>query len=283
MLDSCQIAERRAGLAPAEGDRAADLFRASSRLAMRNFLLVSAARASGALLFSLGAKATPIHVGIQAAGGSQVWTSGPIEDPSYVTLSAWEDDGNGWYGVYMTNGQDALGNAGLGVCASQPDGANACASPGETNQIDRLPQQMIEMDISQFNNWNSVTITLLSVEQDPFAGLWGASCSMLDPSCTPTLTALEPACSGPDANGMVFCTYSESYLDDLGINAIWIGPQFDCGRNCGRNFYLGAGDEFGLILDLNPESVPEPSVLGMFGLGTLLLGLFAGLRRRRSS
>ncbi|HET7591473.1 MAG TPA: PEP-CTERM sorting domain-containing protein [Rhodanobacteraceae bacterium] len=250
---------------------------------MRNSLLVSAALASGALLFSVGAKAVPIHVGIQAAGGSQVWTSGPIEDPSFVTLSAWEDDGNGWYGVYMTNGQDALGNPGLGVCGSQPGGANSCAVPGETNEIDRLPQQMIELNITEFHNWNSVTITLLSVEQDPFAGLWGASCSLLDPNCTPTLTALEPTCSGPDANGIVSCTYSETYLESLDIDAIWIQPQFDCGRNCGRNFYLGAGDEFGLVLDLNPESVPEPSVLGMFGLGTLLLGLFAGLRRRRTS
>ena len=29
-----------------------------------------------------------------------------------------------------------------------------------------------------------------------------------------------------------------------------------------------------------PTNVPEPAVLGMFGLGTLLIGLFAGLRRR---
>ena len=34
-------------------------------------------------------------------------------------------------------------------------------------------------------------------------------------------------------------------------------------------------------LDISPHtSVPEPSVLGMFGLGALLIGLFAGLRRR---
>ena len=250
---------------------------------MRNSLLVSAALASGALLFSLGAKAVPIHVGIQAAGGSHLWTSGPIEDPSYVTLSAWQNNGNGWYGAYMTNGQDGQGNPGLGVCGDQPDGNNACTVPGETNEIDGSPQQMIEMDISDFNNWNGVTITLLSVEQDPFAGLWGATCSLLDPGCTPTLTALEPSCSGPDANGIVSCTYTESYLTGLGINAIWIQPQLDCRTNCSQNFYLGAGEEFGLVLDLNPESVPEPSVLGMFGLGTLLLGLFAGLRRRRTS
>jgi hypothetical protein len=29
-----------------------------------------------------------------------------------------------------------------------------------------------------------------------------------------------------------------------------------------------------------PPSVPEPGVLGMFGFGALLIGLFAGLRRR---
>ena len=38
-----------------------------------------------------------------------------------------------------------------------------------------------------------------------------------------------------------------------------------------------------LLADGNdpPANVPEPSMLGMFGLGVFLIGLFAGLRRRR--
>lgn len=37
-----------------------------------------------------------------------------------------------------------------------------------------------------------------------------------------------------------------------------------------------------MVLVESVHSVPEPSVLGMFGLGALLIGMFAGLRRRRS-
>lgn len=43
----------------------------------------------------------------------------------------------------------------------------------------------------------------------------------------------------------------------------------------------GASGDDGKCTGTPPISVPEPSVLGMFGLGTLVLGLFAGLGRRR--
>ncbi|MEO6801338.1 MAG: PEP-CTERM sorting domain-containing protein [Rhodanobacter sp.] len=44
-----------------------------------------------------------------------------------------------------------------------------------------------------------------------------------------------------------------------------------------------AGSLTGVLANIfvgTPPSVPEPGALGMFGLGTLMIGLFAGLRRR---
>ncbi len=44
---------------------------------------------------------------------------------------------------------------------------------------------------------------------------------------------------------------------------------------------ISTGDGSGWIVKDPPANVPEPAVLGMFGIGTLMIGLFAGLRRRQ--
>lgn len=44
---------------------------------------------------------------------------------------------------------------------------------------------------------------------------------------------------------------------------------------------IGQGSSAWIVGHDPPTNVPEPAVLGMFGLGTLLIGLFASLRRRR--
>lgn len=46
----------------------------------------------------------------------------------------------------------------------------------------------------------------------------------------------------------------------------------------GAGFYLTGFDN--VTLGTSATSVPEPAALGVFGLGLLLMGLFAGLRRR---
>lgn len=261
---------------------------------MRNASLVSLALAGAALLFSFGATAAPIHVGLNGAAGQQHWTSPGFGDPSYVTLSAWQRNANqGWDNVWMTNGQDGDGNPGLGVCASAPDTSNVCTNTNETNGIDSIPQQIIDMDISELIHWSGVTITLLSVEHGSL--LTGATCSLLD-NCTPQLVQLDGTmCSAANADGMVFCNYSKDYLSQLGITDIWIQSQSwtGCGSdtetagfgtyaavpNCNGSILLGSGLDFGFIME--QTAVPEPSVFGMFGLGTLLLGLFMAIDRRR--
>lgn len=40
------------------------------------------------------------------------------------------------------------------------------------------------------------------------------------------------------------------------------------------------GQPFPTVADVTVNDLPEPAVLGMFGFGALLIGLFAGLRRR---
>lgn len=48
----------------------------------------------------------------------------------------------------------------------------------------------------------------------------------------------------------------------------------------GRSNFVGFDNvTLGSTTPLNPVAVPEPAALGMFGLGALLIGLFAGLRR----
>lgn len=267
---------------------------------MRTSSLVALALAGAALLASAAASAVPIRVGLQDAGGSHSWRSDAIGDPSFVNLSAWQSNGNeGWNPAWMTNQQDNNAHDGLGVCGSEPsndDGSYFCGNTDETNYIDSSQlQQMIDMNISEFDaDVNGLTVTLLT--NTPL----GASYQLLGMTCTTPgdattctqqiiLSDVQGACSAtpPYAGmqsdtGVLFCTYDQDYLEDLGISDIWIMALNQCdGEFCSNSeLLLGSGDEFGFILD---TAVPEPGALGMFGLGTLLLGLFAGLRRRRTS
>jgi hypothetical protein len=63
-----------------------------------------------------------------------------------------------------------------------------------------------------------------------------------------------------------------NFIDDLLFNGIAHSVVF------GGNFNNVAYDN--VSFGLASTSVPEPAALGMFGLGALLIGLFAGLRRR---
>jgi hypothetical protein len=44
--------------------------------------------------------------------------------------------------------------------------------------------------------------------------------------------------------------------------------------------FLGLVGFDNVTLGANPQAVPEPAALGMFGLGVLLIGMFAGMRKR---
>lgn len=270
---------------------------------MHKSLLASLALVCGALLFPAGAQAIPIIVGLNGAAGNHAWTSGPFGDPSYLHLSgwAWDDTTQTWVPATMTDGQDGNGHHGLGVCSDTQSGSNldsnnVCLNSDETNEIDSIPAQMIQMDISDLEDWNSVRITLLSV--DNYASILGASCSLLTTGCNPTDPAYlgldSQYCSQPDTNEIAVCVFPKGDLAQMGVSAIWISSvsgscpdggihTFAATQQCNSGILLGseASYDYGFSMDGLPATVPEPSALGMLGLATLLMGLLMGLRRRR--
>ena len=70
---------------------------------------------------------------------------------------------------------------------------------------------------------------------------------------------------------------SIAHIQNINITG---GPQGCSGWIVAGQGQGATGDD-GKCAHTPPTNVPEPSVLGMFGLGALLIGLFAGLRRRQ--
>lgn len=58
------------------------------------------------------------------------------------------------------------------------------------------------------------------------------------------------------------------------------GPNSDGWWSVAHVQGIGPNGDSGWIVSGTPVSVPEPAELGLFGVGALLVGLFAGLRRR---
>lgn len=251
---------------------------------MRKPLFTSLALGCGAVLglVSLAAEAIPIHpniVDLSGAAGGATWTSDPIGDPhGTVSLSGWEFDNGAWTPAIMSYKSGSAAETGLGVFCNQTPAGNAC---GE-DEIGSTPWQMIDMDISQFTNWYSLTINLGSIngdnQGDETGYLVGASCQ-LGGTCTSSMLAnpnILGSCTDYGQAGNQTCTFNFTESDLSGITDIWITPSLtnQGGRSDG-NILLG-GD----MTLYTP--VPEPATWGMFGLGALLIGLFAALRRREA-
>ena len=244
---------------------------------MRKSLLVSAVLASGALLFSVGASAIPIKVGLLGASGGTTWTSNPIggssttssaihtfaTNPSHgtVSLSGWEDDEGGWAPATMIKNPDVQG---LGVECNSP-----LASDCTGDQIGSNPAQLIDLDISNLTDWTGLLITIDSVEGTNTGNLFGAACT--PDHCEPI------SFLGGCVTVKGSCTLSLTSRELIDITDIWITPVDLDPIVLGGSLYVctGAGP------CLKPTGVPEPKALGMFGLGLLLIGTFLGLRRRR--
>ncbi len=253
-----------------------------------NLISRSLVFACGALLYSAAALAIPIHIGLMGADGHHSWTSDPIEDPhGTLTMSGWQHDPQSgtWTAASMklvTGGaHDGLGV----VCDEQRADNNCSADPADTGKIDTVPWQMIDMDISEVTDWNGLTITLLQDDPSPASyDLWGGGCNIGTGACDPI-----PLLGCSSSAGTVTCTFTTDYLQKMGATHLWITPWTPPAMRGGRieelgldygQFYLQAD----LVMDLIPQAgeVPEPPVPGMFGLGLLLVGLFAGRRRRRA-
>ena len=244
---------------------------------MRKSLLASLAMGSGALLglASFGANATPIHVGLQGAAGNQVWTSPVIGDPhGTVSLSGWEYDNGAWTPATMSYKSGVPAETGLGVFCNQTPANNACSQ----HEIGSTPWQMIDVNITALTGWTSLTLSLGSVNSAGYPGgdetgyLMGASCQV-GGTCTPFVLASCTDFGGSGSPATCSFNFTRDYLLRREISDIWVTPSTtdESGSNNG-NILLGGS--------LTLYAVPEPAALGIFGLGVLLIGLFAGLRRR---
>lgn len=246
---------------------------------MRNSLLVSTALASGALLFSLGAKALPIHVGLMGAAGSSEWTSPGVVAPDArtsaqserslgtVMLTGWENDDGTWESAVMiqTPGIEALG------IQCNESGPNSCTS----GQIGSNPPQVIDLDVSHLDGWSSLLITLDSPNGTNTGNLFGAMCNPGDSECEATLVPLG-SCTA--TSGSCTISLSSDLLGDL--TNIWImsADVEEDPISLNGNLYVCTGSGPCTV----PTGVPEPKALGIFGFGVLLIGVFVGLRRRRA-
>lgn len=245
---------------------------------MRKSSITSLALGCGALLslVSLGARALPIHVGLQDAAGSHAWTSPLIGDPhGTVTLTAWEYDGNGWTSAVTSYKSGSAAETGMGVSCNQQPTHNECGQ----HEIGATPWQMLDLNISQLTGWTGLTLYLGSVNAAGTGGdetgyLLGASCTV-GGSCTPIVLG---SCTdfGNWAGHSAQCMFNFTEADLLreDITDIWVASSTtDQSGTSNSNILLGS--------DFLLNTVPEPTALGIFGLGLLLLGAFVGLRRRR--
>lgn len=232
---------------------------------MHKHLLVSAvlALAAGLSLVSISAQATPVTVNLSGCGGSLSCTS------DGVTFSGWQFDPVTftWTNTALTYKSDANNETGLGVACN----GGKC---GE-KEIDDTPVQLVATDLSGIR-FSSLSLSVGSVDcdgstncSDPeIAYIYGATCAQ---PLTCVATALG-SYSGLDYPNNTH-TFAFTASDLTGYDFLWVSPvsPSDVGSVNGANF---------LLASVSYNSVPEPAVLGMFGLGALLIGLFADLRRR---
>lgn len=239
---------------------------------MRKSIVLAAALACGALGCSFNASAVPIKVGLTGAAGLHDWTSPGIGDPSYVNLSAWQFENGQWTSAFMVLNSDQTG---LGVCAQQPiDGNTACPTSGDSNEIDSNPWQVIDLSITGDPNWKSASVTLFSVDPGFTGSLFGATCSPDTANCSPITPAFQACAADYPNETTIGCTFSFSPAAVSGYTDLWIMASGTNPKGTDRGNVL-------LSVDFVMNTVPEPASWGVFGLGLLLVGAFAGLRRRR--
>ncbi|GEM_PF-1539738 len=262
---------------------------------MRRSMLASLALGCGALLglASFNANAIPIRPGIKVnlvpAAGSTNWTSPEIGDPhGTVNLTGWENDGGTWTSATMVSPSAPAPSLlreddtpppppfgmGLGVGCNMAPSINTCAH----DVIGTSPWQIIDINISRLTGWDSLTFYLdgTNYGNGVYGYLLGATCTV-GGDCTASVLASTPlATCTSGRSSSARCSFNLSADALLGYSDVWVLSSTT--NQSGRS---NANIQLGGYFYLYPSSVPEPEALGMFGLGIVLIGLFAGLRRRR--
>lgn len=247
---------------------------------MRQSQFFSIVAGAGSALLALGAHATPIHAFnlTQASGQTSYTYSWSFGDPisESLTLSGWEWNGGSWSAADMIYKNGGAGETGLGVVCSQTPAGNSCGQ----HEIGTTPWQMIAIGLNGLSHYNALTIGAASVNTDNSANgketayLYGASCTP-GGGCTPTLLDSYTYTGGIDTVSWKFSLTNLAPYSDL-----WLTPNaWDTTPNNNGNVLLWGGPNGN---GFSVSVVPEPSVLGIFGLGLLMVGLLLGIRRRRA-
>ncbi|MGH8283160.1 MAG: hypothetical protein ACRESE_04870 [Gammaproteobacteria bacterium] len=237
---------------------------------MRKHLFISAALAlaAGLGLVSFGAQATPIPVNLSGCAGQTTCTD------NGVTFTGWEYTSSGWQAAPLTYKNDPHGESGLGVECSFASGpkciqGDGTQGPGNQLEINATPWQMIGVNIGSLK-LSSLLLGVGSVDSQGGKGN-PETAFLLAGLCT------SPACVIAEVNYYVGSNADNTSLFTFspeGLSNFFLTPRLFANSN-------PAPDANILLASLAYNvTVPEPAELGMFGLGVLLIGLFAGLLRR---
>ena len=229
-------------------------------------LITPAAMALGACLAlaAWSAQATVINVPLSGCAGHPSCTS------DGVTLSGWEykTKAGVWAPVYMTYKAHGPDETGLGLNCAYGKG-DKCGQ----DEINTMPPQYIAADISGIK-FTGLSIGVASVDNggcgnkpcsspDEEAIIYGSACANLS-ICGVAVPLASYTFNGTDETWTF--NFSAAFLS--GYSFLYVTPLG------------GPAPDSNILLASLSYSVPEPGVLGMFGLGVLLIGLFAGLHRR---
>lgn len=245
---------------------------------MRKILLIPTLILGAFLGFlSLGANATPINVNLSgvctpAAGQFKCTSGSSTYTNSGVTFMGWQLGNSGWANANLTLKLPINGNpsyeTGLGVSCGTAPGPK-CGQ----DEINATPPQYISVDISGIT-FTSLMLGVGSVDSDGGSGLPESTyiygCNNANVSSCTDFTLLASYTGSNSARTDTF-TFTAAQLS--GFSFLYVTP-LGTGGGPDANILLAS-------LSYNTvTSVPEPAVLGMFGLGILLIGVFMGLRRR---
>jgi hypothetical protein len=235
---------------------------------MHKHLIVGTALAACLGLMTLAANATPISPNLPLAAGSSSYTFnvGPFGS---LNLSGWEYDNQVWTPANLTYKAEGPNETGLGVAC------NTNATKCGQDEINSTPWQIIAVNLSALSGYSQLALGVGSVDGDGGNGLpetaylFGATClSSAGTPNSPCLVGLLGSYTYTGGARIHSFDFTKAGLS--GLTSIWVTP-----------FLTGdPATQGNVLLSSLSLSVPEPGILGMFGLGVLLIGVFAGLRKR---
>lgn len=206
---------------------------------------------------------TPINVYNDQAGPNSSWSLTSGGNTNTILLEIAGNKNLNTFGIYDLNDPSNMlqlfnGTAGAGVTVSLMHNADNTFTAGSTTS-------------SVFGSGNMFGYFLGT----PSDGIFYSNPSMNAPGSPTYFPGGMQQFVEYQGNGSTLQTgASQTVFDPSMYLLAWEDQPFG-GSDLDYN-------DFVVLVTANPtQQVPEPAVLGMFGFGALIIGLFAGLRRRR--